>query len=102
MYRIEFIWPVALLGTLSLLMVPWVGAMVAVVAVLAVAVAILAALVGAIVALPFLLVRAMHRHWRSGRALPAHTAQATVNTASLLTSAGRPVAAPHAPAALAR
>jgi hypothetical protein len=102
MYRIEVIWPLVPLGALTLLIIPWVGAMLAVVAVLIVAVAMLVALVGAIVALPFLLARSVHRHWRSGRALPAHTAQATVNKASLLTSAGRPAAAPQSSAALLR
>ena len=83
-------------------MVPWLGALLAVVMVLLVAVAILVALVGAIVAIPFLLARAVHRRRRSGRALPAHTAQATVSRASLLTDAGRRAAAPEAPAALVR
>jgi hypothetical protein len=101
MYRIEWIWPLAPIGALTLLIIPWVGAMLAVVIALIVVVAILAALVGAIVAMPFLLARAVYRHWRSGRALPAHAAQA-VNKASLLTSAGRHAAPPPAPAALVR
>jgi hypothetical protein len=101
-YRIEWIWPVAALGALTLLMVPVAGAMLAVVVILLVAVAILVALVGAIVATPFLLARAVRRHRRSGRALPANTAQATVSRASLLTAAGRQAAAPHAPGALVR
>jgi hypothetical protein len=102
MYRIEWIWPLAPIGALTLLMVPWVGAVLAVVMVLIVAVAILVALVGAIAATPFLLARAVRRRRRSGRALPAYTAQATVSRASLLTAAGRRAAAPHAPGALVR
>jgi hypothetical protein len=70
MYRIEWIWPVAAIGILPLLLAPPV-AMLAVVVVLIVAVATLVALVGAIVATPFLLFRAARRHGRSGRALPA-------------------------------
>jgi hypothetical protein len=102
MYRIEWFWPVVGFGALTLPMVPWFGALLAVVVVLTVAVAILAGFVGAIVATPFLLVRAAHRHWRSGRKKPAHPAQPTVNKASLLTSARRPAAGPEAPAALVR
>ena len=102
MYRIELSWPVVALGALTLPMVPWVGALLAVVVVLIAAVAILVALVGAIVTVPFLVVRAVRRHRRSGDAMPAHTAEATVGRASLLTAAGRQVAAPKAPAVLAR
>jgi hypothetical protein len=99
MYRIEWIWPLVPLGVLTLLIIPWVGAVLAVVVVLVVAVAILAALVGAIVAIPYLLARAVRSHWRSGRALPAYTAQAKVRTASLLTEAGERAALRQAPAA---
>jgi hypothetical protein len=95
MYRIEWIWPLAPIGALTLLIIPWVGAVLALLVVLAVAVAILAALVGGIVALPFLLVRAVHRHWLRSREVPAHTPQATVSRPSLLT-AGRQAAAPGA------
>jgi hypothetical protein len=100
MYRIEWIWPLAPIGALTLLIIPWVGAFLVVVAVLIVAVAMLVALVGAIVATPFLLARAVHRRRRSGRALPAYTAQATVSRASVLTAARRQAAAPQAPGAL--
>src|SRR5919201_2018790 len=54
----------------------------------------LVALVGAIVASPFLLARSVHRHSRSGRAKSAHIAQARVNEASALRSAGRQAAVP--------
>ena len=101
MYRIEWIWPLAPIGALTLLMVPWVGGVLAVLMVLIVAVAILLALVGAmvgaIVATPFLLARAVRRHRRSGRALPAYTAQATVSRASLLTGAGEQSTVREAP-----
>jgi hypothetical protein len=102
MYRIEWIWSLAPIGALTLLMIPWVGAMLAVVVVVLVAVAILVAVVGAIVAMPLLLARAVRRHRRSGRALPAYTAPAAVSRASLLSAAGRQAAAPQAPAALLR
>ena len=95
-YRIEWIWPVAVLGVLTPLMIPWFGAMLAVVVVLLVALAILVALVGAIVATPFLLVRAANRRRRSGRALPANNWQPSVSRPSLLTAAGRQAAAPTA------
>ena len=101
-YDIEWIWPVGPIAALTLLMTPWVGAMLALVVVLLVAVALLVALVGAIVATPFLLARAVRRRRRSGRALPAYTAQATVRRASLLTAAGRQAAAPEAPGTLVR
>ena len=77
-YRIEWIGPIAGLGVVSLLMVPFVGAALAVVVVLTLAVAIPLALVGAIVAVPFLLVRAVHRHPRSGRARPTYIANPKV------------------------
>jgi hypothetical protein len=84
MYRIEWIGPLAPLAALTLLVVPYLGAMLGLVVVLLVAVAILIALVGAIVATPFLLARAVLRHRRSGRARPTYPAQeATVSTASL-------------------
>ena len=102
MYRIEWIPPLALIGALTLLITPFLGAMLAVVVVLIVAVAILVAVVGAIVAVPFLLARAVHRHRRSGRALPADTAQATVGRASQPTATGRRAATPEASAALVR
>jgi predicted membrane metal-binding protein len=81
MYRFEWIFPLAPLGILSLLMVPILGAMLGLVIVLLVAVAIVVALVAAIVAPPFLLVRAMRRHWRSNRTTPAHTGQAKARKA---------------------
>jgi hypothetical protein len=102
MYRIEWIWPLAPIGALTLLIIPWVGATLAVLVVLLVAVAILGALVGAIIALPFLLARAVLRRRRSGRAQPAHTAQPTASRASPLTSTGRQASAPKASAALVR
>jgi hypothetical protein len=101
MYRIEWIWPVAVFGVLTLPMVPWFGALLAVLMVLTVAAAILVALVGAILAPPFLLARAVHRHWRSGGAQPVDTAQATASRAPLLTGRGPQTAAPEARAALA-
>jgi hypothetical protein len=101
-YAIELIWPAAPLGAVALLMVPFVGAMLVVVVVLLVAVAILVALVGAIVAMPFLVARAVRRRRRSGRALPAYTAQAKVRKASLLTAAGEQTVVPEAPAAPVR
>jgi hypothetical protein len=103
MYRIEWIWPVFAFGVLTLPMVPVFGAMLGLVMVVIVAAAILAAVVGAIVAPPFLLARAVHRHLRrrSGRALPAPTAQPSVSRASVLTAA-RQAAAPQARGALAR
>jgi hypothetical protein len=102
MYRIEWIWPVVPIGALTLLIVPWVGAALGVLVVLIVAVAFLVALIRAIVAIPFLLARAVHRRRRSGRAVHAHTAQARVSRAPLLTAAGRQPAAPEARAALVR
>jgi hypothetical protein len=101
-YEIEWIWPVAPLAALALLAVPFVGAMFAVVFVVLFAVAILVALAGAIVAIPLLLARVVRRRRRSGRALPAYTAEATVSRASLPTAARRQAAAPQAPAALLR
>ena len=74
-YRIEWIGPVAAIGALTLLMVPVFGPMLALAVVGIVGVAIVLALVGAIVAMPFLLVRAVRRSLRSGRALPANIAQ---------------------------
>jgi hypothetical protein len=100
MYRIEWIWPLAPIGVLILLTLPLVGVVFAGLVVLVFAVAILGALVGTIVALPFLLVRAVRRHGRSGRALPAHTGQPTASRASRLPAAARQAAAPKAPAAL--
>jgi hypothetical protein len=100
MYRIEWIWPLVPIGVLVLLTLPLVGVVFAGLVVLLFAAAILVALVGAIVAMPFLVVRAVRRHRRSGRALPANPAQATVSRASSLTAAGRQTAPPHAPAAL--
>jgi hypothetical protein len=76
MYRIEWTLPVAAIGALTLPMIPWFGAMLAVVVVLIVAVAILVALVGAIVAMPFLVARVARGRRRSGRALPAYISQA--------------------------
>ena len=93
-YRIEWIGPAALIGALTLLTIPVVGAMVGLAVVLLVAAAILVALVGAIVALPFLLVRAVHRRWRSGQARPAYLAQTKVRTEPLLTVAGEQAAVP--------
>ena len=60
-YRIEWIGPVAGIGALTLLMVPVFGPMLALAVVGIVGVAIVLALVGAIVAMPFLLVRAVRR-----------------------------------------
>jgi len=73
-YRIEWIGPVAAIGALTLLMVPVFGPMLALAVVGIVGVAIVLALVGAIVAMPFLLVRAVRRRLQSGRALPANIA----------------------------
>jgi Flp pilus assembly protein TadB len=102
-YAIELIWPAAPLGAVALLMVPFVGAMLVVAVVLLVAVAILVALVGAIVAMLFLVARAVRRRRRrrrrSGRALPAYTAQAKVRK---LTAAGEQTVVPEAPAAPVR
>jgi hypothetical protein len=75
-YRIEWIGPVAGIGALTLLMVPVFGPMLALAVVGIVGVAIVLALVGAIVAMPFLVARAVRRHRRSGRARPAYVAQA--------------------------
>ena len=105
MYRIEWIWLLGPIGALTLLITPWVGATLAVLVVLLVAVAVLVALVGAVVAMPFLLVRAVRRHLGNGRALPANTAQPTTSRTPRLTAAGaagRQVPAPKAPAGLAR
>jgi hypothetical protein len=99
MYRIEWIWPLLPIGALTLLTLPLVGVVFAGLVVLLFAAAILGALVGAIVALPFLLVRAVRRHGRSGRALPAQTGQSTASKASRLPAAARQAAAPKAPAA---
>jgi hypothetical protein len=98
MYRIEWIWPLALLGAPAMLMVPFVGAMLAVVLIVAVA---LVALAGAIVATPFLLFRAVRRH-ESGRALPADTAQSNVKKVSLLTAVRERAATPKPTAAPVR
>ena len=97
-YRIEWIWPVAALGALTLLVVPVLGPMLALAVVVIVALAMLFALVGALVAMPFLVVRAVHRGRRSGRARPAYIAQARVRKASRLTAAGKHAAVPEAPA----
>jgi hypothetical protein len=75
-YRIEWIWPAAAIGALTLLTIPVVGAMLALAVVVIAVVAILAAVVGAIVAMPVLVARAVRRHRRSGRARPAYVAQA--------------------------
>jgi O-antigen/teichoic acid export membrane protein len=93
-YRIEWIGPAALIGALTLLMIPVVGAMVGLAVVLLVAAATLVAIVGAIVALPFLLVRAVHRRWRSGQARPAYIAQTKVRKEPLLTVVGEQAAVP--------
>jgi hypothetical protein len=98
MYRIEWIWPLAPIGALALLMVPVAGAMLGLVIVLLVAVAILVALVGAIVAPPFLLFRALRRRSRSSRKLPAYTARAKARKASPLTAAAQHAAVRQAPA----
>jgi hypothetical protein len=79
-YDIEWIWPLAPIAVLTLLISPWAGAVLAVVVLLLVAVAILAALVATIVATPFLLARAVLRRRGSGRTRPAHAAQATAGT----------------------
>jgi hypothetical protein len=102
MYRIEWIWPLVPIGVLVLLTLPLVGVVFAGLVVLLFAAAILVALVGAIVALPFLLVRAVRRHRRSGRPLPANPAQTTVSGTSPLPVARRQAAALKAPAALAQ
>jgi hypothetical protein len=100
MYRIEWIWPLAPIGVLVLLTLPLVGVVFAGLVVLLFAAAILVVLVGAIVAMPFLLVRAIRRHQRSGRTLPANPAQATVRGTSRLPAARPQAAALKAPAAL--
>jgi predicted membrane metal-binding protein len=82
MYRFEWIFPLAPLGAVALLMVPIFGAMLGLVLVLLVAVAIVVALVVAIVAPPFLLVRAIRGRGRSNRTTPAYIGQAKAGKAS--------------------
>ena len=96
-YRIEWIWLFVPIGALALATAPFVGAVLAVLALLIFAVAILVALVAAIVATPFLVAHAVHRHWRSGRVLPANVAQAKVRKASPLTGAGEQSTVREAP-----
>src|SRR4051794_195384 len=93
MYRIEWIWAAFPIGAVALLMVPVVGAMVALTALVAVLVAIVFALVKGTVATLFLIARAIRRHRQSERALPAETAP--LSRPSLLSVAGPHAAAPR-------
>jgi len=65
-YFLEWV-AAGLVTTVALVLMPWL-ALAVLIAVLLVTVAALAALVGAVVALPYVLGRSLHRRWQTRRA----------------------------------
>jgi len=73
-YRVEWMPAAALLGLVTLLLVPYLGLLVGLV-ILVLAAATVVSLVGALIAAPFLIVRSVHRRRRARTAAGRPSAQ---------------------------